>query len=356
MIENDIDFYRSEQEHIKNCLKYIVPPKKIVDSEGKLSKFNDVTVSTTTVIALTNLKIDLDRFFQLVPITDHTPLEKKRGRKPCFNREGPEAQIPFGSILLAQKRRDFRGSYMKGKTKKSQTYFLHSVTVVLSLNNNKIVNIKVSSNGKFQITGCKSSEHYTQTIIALFNVLRQIELMTGERVYSFQKIDEETSIDKLHVVFNTVMQNMDFHIGFAICRVKLDTFINNHTDFTSIFEGSIGTGVNIKVPSESDSYDTLMSISYDPLDKSCFLKSEEIKVNQLEVPFSRYSKFLEDKEKKKDIKKKKHHTFLVFASGSVIMSSRGPDMERVFYKLIETLLKHRSQFEDKNNKSSFYIE
>ena len=51
------------------------------------------------------------------------------------------------------------------------------------------------------------------------------------------------------------------------------------------------------------------------------------------------------KEKKKYSKKENHHTFLVFASGSIIMSSQGPDMKRAFYELINILLDNREEIE-----------
>jgi hypothetical protein len=38
-------------------------------------------VSTKTIIASTNIEIDLDKFFQYIPITTYVPIEKKRGRK-----------------------------------------------------------------------------------------------------------------------------------------------------------------------------------------------------------------------------------------------------------------------------------
>ena len=52
-------------------------------------------------------------------------------------------------------------------------------------------------------------------------------------------------------------------------------------------------------------------------------------------------------DNKKEGNKEKHHTFLIFASGSIIMSSRGPDMKRVFNKLINTLIDNKHKFEDK---------
>jgi hypothetical protein len=307
--------------------------KCVVDATGAVKKFTDIEISTKTVIAITNLKIDLPKFFQYIPITDHVPPQKRRGRKPRVSLTVPTNKISAGSVIFAQTRREFRGSYVKEKTKNSKTFFLHSVTVVLVLKNNKFVNVKVSGNGKLQITGCKCEEHYVDTVVALFEILRQIQEMTGEKVYRLANDDQNVT-----AVYNTVMQNMDFNIGFHIYRHKLDRFIKQSTPFHSIFEGSIaGTGVNIKIPSDETVQNDLLRISYNP---------ENFALEKTLVPYSNYCDLLEDKEKRKEWAKKRCHTFLVFSSGSIIMSSRGSDMATVFNTLVTTLLENRQTFED----------
>ena len=64
------------------------------------------------------------------------------------------------------------------------------------------------------------------------------------------------------------------------------------------------------------------------------------------VPYTLYCNLLNEKERKKETRKERNHTFLVFASGSIIMSSRGSDMSRVFYDFINILILNRKQFED----------
>lgn len=307
--------------------------KKVISPEGQIKSFEEIEVSTKTVIAVTNLTIDLDRFFMYVPITDHSPLEKRRGRKKRIVILPPDRNLPLGSIVLAQKQREFRGSYLKGKTKKRTTYFLHSVTIIMSLTDEKFINLKVSGNGKLQITGCKEDSHFTQTVCILYECLKNIESMTGEKIYELRETPNQ-----LRVIYNTVMQNMDFNIGFNICRDKLDNFINKKTKFTSVFESSISTGVNIKIKKEENNTNEILQIVYD-------IDTKQIEKSY--VPYSVYCNLLEDKEKRKEEKKEKHHTFLVFASGSIIMSSRGNDMSRVFTELVKTLLNHKENFEDR---------
>ena len=313
------------------------PDKRILTPDGKIRSFQDLGVSTKTVIAVTNLRIDLDVFFRYVPLVDFTPQEKRRGRKKRINIEIPVHILPFGSVIMVQRRRDFRGTVLKTKSRKNNTYFLHSVTIVMSLHNNKFVNVKVSANGKFQITGCKENHHYEDTILALYQNLVRIQEWTGETCYSIIQDEPSQTSTNVKAVFNTVMQNVDFNIGFPINRQRLDSFINQNTEYCSIFEGSINTEVNIKIPVRESSDTDLHQIRFDLVDQ---------KIIHEKVPYAFYCDLLKEKERKKETRKERAHSVLLFNSGSLIMSSRGPDMERAYYEFINLLLTHRKVFED----------
>jgi TATA-box binding protein (TBP) (component of TFIID and TFIIIB) len=295
----------------------------------------EIDVSTKTIIAISNLKINLDKFFEYIPITPFKPIEKKRGRKKKIAVEQTVEIVPEGSIINVQKKNNFRGVLLK-KKKNTNTYFLHSVTMVLSIEKNKFINIKVSANGKFQITGCKNDDQCIKTLRYIYKHIKISEVITGHKI-----VDYINEPNKMVVLTNTVMQNMDYNIGFNISRDKLNTFINNHTDFCSIYEGSISTGVNIKIPSSNpyEEYINKLTYSYDA--NTCEEKE------QLEnVDYEQYKCLLEDKQKNKEHNKEKYHTFLVFASGSIIMSSRGPLMKMVFNNLINMLREYKEHFEE----------
>ena len=77
----------------------------------------------------------------------------------------------------------------------------------------KIINTKVSSNGKFQITGCKKDQQYVDTIMYLYEIMKKTQEWTGEQIFELEKniyIEEDK---KFTIIFKTVMQNMDFNIG-----------------------------------------------------------------------------------------------------------------------------------------------
>lgn len=314
--------------------------KIILKEDGSVKRFDEITISTKTVIGISNLKIDLDKFFNYIPITDYVPPQKKRGRKRRIQVSTLNNTVPFGSIISIQRKKEVRGAILKNKKKSSfsddnksikdddKDYFLHSVSLVIVLEDNKLINMKISGNGKIQITGCKCDDHFVNSIVCLYNTMIDVEKWIGEKLFSIKG-------ENLEVVFNTVMQNMDFNVGFRINRYKLDKYINKYTKYCSIFEGSLSTGVNIKVKSDPDVHPKILKI---------ILKNNK-EMEKFYTSFEEYKTLL---DKKKETKKEKHHTFLVFASGSIIMSSRGSEMKEVYDSLVDILINNREEFEDKS--------
>ena len=75
--------------------------KCIIDTDGNVKPFSEIKTSTCTVIVITNCKVDLASLFELCPITDYTPVIKRRGRKKRNNFEKPTTKLPFGSAINA---------------------------------------------------------------------------------------------------------------------------------------------------------------------------------------------------------------------------------------------------------------
>jgi hypothetical protein len=313
--------------------------KIIIKNDGSIKRFDEITISTKTVIGISNLKIDLDKLFTYIPITDYVPPLKKRGRKRRIQISTINNTVPFGSIISIQRKKEVRGAILKNKKKSSfsddnksikddKDYFLHSVSLVIVLEDNKLINMKISGNGKIQITGCKCDDHFVNSIVSLYNTMNNVENWIGEKLFSIKG-------EELKVVFNTVMQNMDFNVGFRINRYKLDKYINKYTKYCSIFEGSLSTGVNIKVKSDPTVHPKILKI----------ILSNNGHLEKFYTSFEEYKTLL---DKKKETKREKHHTFLVFASGSIIMSSRGSEMKEVYDSLVDILINNREEFEDKS--------
>jgi TATA-box binding protein (TBP) (component of TFIID and TFIIIB) len=321
---------------IKSC------EKCIVRGDGSIEKFKDIGISTKTVIGISNMKIDLEKFFNYIPITDFIPQEKKRGRKKRIQVVLNHNNLPYGSIICVQKKKEIRGAVLKKKRTTEETptsnkdYFLHSVSFVIVLEDNKQITLKISSNGKFQITGCKNDDHFINAVKCLYDIMNNVEKWTNEKLYTL------SHGDKLEVLFNTVMQNMDFNVGFKINRQKLDKFIEKHTSHTSIYEGSLATCVNIKVKSDASIEPVITKIYYDGKD--------------LEIGYCSYDEYKTILNKKKETKKDKRHTFLVFSSGSVIMSSTGAGMKEIYDDMVDIFIKNRKHFEMTTEEDTYELD
>ena len=320
--------------------------KCILKVDGSIKPFEDITISTKTVIGISNIKINLDNFFKYMPITDYTPVQKKRGRRRRIQINSNKNIVPYGSIINISRKKEVRGAILKNKKKSKneeseedetksgsrvsndKDYFLHSVSLVIVLEDGKQINMKVSSNGKLQITGCKYDEHFINAVISLYKTMIEVQEWTNEKIFDIN--------GDLEIVFNTVMQNMDFNVGFNINRHKLDSFINRQTNYRSIFEGSLLSGVNIKVKSDPTILPSILKVVYS-LEDDNTIKS-----------YTSYDIYKTLLDKKKETKKDKYHTFLVFASGSVIMSSGGSEMKEVYNNIVNILIQNRGEFEDKN--------
>lgn len=320
--------------------------KCVVLPDGSIKPFNQIELSTKVVIILTNIQVNKERFFQLVPITEYAPPVKRRGRKSKDAQEVRPEILPFGSCIFVQKKEQTRGTPL---TKKKRKWFLHCVTAVYALNDGKFANIKIPSNGNLQITGCKTEEQYKQSLEVVLKSLQDIERMTGERVFTVSDqftnanyVEPEQVSPRIPViksVFNTVMENRDFNLGFAVSRENLDNFIHEYYNkWSSCFESAMNTSVQIKIQNDRYKDVNISYVEYDINDNKCQL------VSQKQVPYTDYMNLFEGKTKKKD-KEQKYFTFAVFAVGSVIMSARGPGMESVYNEFVRLVTTNRQHIE-----------
>ena len=148
--------------------------------------------------------------------------------------------------------------------------------------------------------------------------------------------------DSVNIIFNNVMTNKDFSVGFMINRENLDKIINNDTEYNSLLETSFGyTGVNLKMK---------LNKNIDRIFDCLKLDLTNNTYTNYQIDYQTYLKRLTDKELMKE-NKDRHITFLIFQSGNVIMSGMNENfMERyydIFYDIVD---KNREQLVDKLEK------
>ena len=280
----------------------------------KIIPFRDFSVSTKTFIVYTNLLMDIEKIFDnnVLPITEYTFVQKKRGRKRKQAVEDPNKEVESGSIIMVQFRDQFRGA----KLKKTSSFFRNSMPVVMKVQD-KLISFKVSSKGKFQITGCRTNKQAEICVIQFFTVIK-----SHTDLYSFTKGETH-----LKICFEPVMYNVDFSLGFQVNREKLDIFVNTKTNHTSLLETTIGyTGVNIKMLVPESKLHEIKIDCKEYLEDGSVLESEMT-----------YDSFFQTFKTKK--KKPIYNTFLVFQSGSVIMSGKTLScMEHAYDEFIQIIL------------------
>lgn len=274
-------------------------------------EFEKIKISTKTIIAVSNLVLDISKIYEKIPV---------------FENVDPNS-IHVKTI--------YYGNNQKGKveeTKKRKKSFRNAVNIIVNLNEYKQINFKLSKNGKFQLTGCKSDEQAIQVvqffIEELFKYCRDAIILNYDH--------------KITVYFQTVMTNIDFSIGFYINRLKLDELMNSETKFHSLLETSCGyTGVNVKFPLHHEWWNIKVP------KMTCYY------LNQFKWDLE-YEKLIDLNPNICDKIKKKYNTFLVFHSGNIIMSGMcNETMKPDFDIFVKMLLDWKNDIEEKLNDNFF---
>jgi TATA-box binding protein (TBP) (component of TFIID and TFIIIB) len=329
-MENSLSLIKESNSMKENQKIFIEKPIFSCMTETKLSfpKFHENKVSTKTFIVMTNISLEIKKLFEQLPVTEYTLVQKRRGRKKKIEEPDPNKGIKSGSIITLEFENTIRGVDLKEKCKESKRkekkqrkYFRNSVTIVIIIHDKKI-NFKVSRNGKFQITGCKSDDQVDLVIKYIWGYIKN-----SPEIYSFNN-PEDTEFS---AIFIPAMRNIDFSLGFNVNREELDSYINEETEYHSLLETSFGyTGVNIKIPIIDDIEDM-------PLRRLTFKKKN---VSEDIIPYKKYLEMLPEKEKDKKICKKRFNTFLVFHSGRIIMSGICAEFqEKTYYNFLDIVKK-----------------
>ncbi len=275
-----------------------------------------INISTTTVIVTTNLEIQLDWLFHALPVTEYAS-EKGFKTTKDFQEHIIQKNPAFGTITMVQHKEKLKGFKIK---KKKAKFFRNALSLVMYVG--KLVTVKIPKKGKLQMTGCITEEHTERCIQKLWEVISQTPPSVD--TYTF------TDVNYLHTTIRTVMTDIVFNLGFDINRQKLDRFMNNHTEFNSLLETSFGyTGVNIKVPFHIDMDKTKVKLLW------CKDDGWEHKY----ITYNDYVYSLTTKDRQKEMNKNRKNTFLVFHSGTAIMSGMTIEYMKDIYSKFYSLLR-----------------
>ncbi len=283
-------------------------------------QFDDIKVSTKTFTATTNITIDIEKVFDILPVTPYLVTPKKRGRKKKQDPTYLNNNIPEGSIITIKYKGELRGVDLKQKKlrSKKKKWFRNSITLVIMLD--KPINYKICRNGTFQMTGCKSNTHATQCIKYTW---KYIEPHTN--IYTFNE-----GAQSLRALVIPSMRNIDFSLGFLVDREKLNQYMSTQQEFHCLLETCFGyTGVNIKIPNTKELH--TMKITR--------LTCDDGKWDEQMTTYDEYLALLSEKDRHHKMHTVKYNTFLVFHSGKVIMSGLTYEFMKDVYEYFIRIMK-----------------
>ena len=357
--------------------------------------FEDLKTSTKTIMCYTNVDFDLHKVFSNVKVEDPiSPLNKKHKNIDKKNIRG----VP-GSVVSMHYQKYLRGVNLrkmkkypcprckslnaKGKEMKtveaifvkkdvegfdrpistlewycekcSRSYepqtigrkkidnFLNQTTLILFLRENHYINIMLFKNS-LKIAGCKNNEDAITAVTILWSRLTP------------DSWNVNLCFKRPFFVFEVVMRNVGFNLGFGINRTLLNLLMNE-TQFSdkialSQFEPTGQTNVNIKMftsKPENFTYDCLVY----PLDENCSADKKtacdpDVCPCSLLDGSSRQDPYIIQVDKlffkKAKGKPEKPMTFIVFSSSQTILSGKyDSNVKEQYQFFIDTLLKYKDR-------------
>ena len=349
----------------------------------KIPPFEDIKISTATIMAYANVEFNLERLFPNICLTAvDVPLTKKVKKV-----DKKRLSAPYGAIVSVQTQKYFRGvdtrqikkrwcattcqlkkiihrtdgfvterkintviaeawpiehtdvyqyRYWCTNCKKYYTLkqlrvipnFLNQVTVILALSdvNPNIMIFKDS----IKIVGCKSTDDAIEAVMLLWeNYITHIP-------NSWKYIESPAPITPTlspHFVFEQVMKNGKFNFDFSIDRINLTRLMNQkqykQDVKMAVYENTNQTCVKTKMYVRKPKNFTYKCLAF-PNNK---------KPRILSVNINPYEKEKSNKEKL--------NTFIVFSSSQTILSGRHDlDMKRVYEFFTQEVIKNRKFVEE----------
>jgi hypothetical protein len=288
-----------------------------------MKPLDQIEISTSTIISSTNMDINLEWLYSILSIFQVQTTCRIKDLKQ-FQKHIIDINPPYGSITLKQFGNKIEGITFKKKKKKGPP-FRNSLSLVMYVG--KLITIKVPIKGKIHCVGCTSDKHPEKCIEILYHFMKQHP--SSPETYRISKTPQLT------VVLFTVMTNFMLRIGFDINREHLDMFINRHTKYNSLLEASFGyTGVIIKMPFE---------IQNDQPGARLMTIDESGVVESKEISYGDYLKTLTNAERKKEFGKRRKNSFMVFHSGTCILSCKTRELVRDSFKAFTEIVTYNRE-------------
>lgn len=336
------------------------PAEKVPEHIPAPCKFSEIKVNTKTFIAVLNCSLHLENLYHALEITPYvykckkvrkeTP-GRKEGGKTKEGKDGKKASsetelqhnthlestpgpLQPGSVISV-KLENGKSVMSKGAFKKqSARTFRNSVAVDIFISDTKKLNIKISSNGNIQLTGCKSA---ADCVTCVRYIVRYIQ--KSPDIYTLDDPSRGSEID-IHV--SSVMRNINYNIGFAIDRQKLTNLIRHRTCFAQKYMVLYApqffyAGVNVKqnFPHSTRHVKRYVISSWSDTGLPTFSPSGSVPVDD----FVKMQCETKGKKSSKKFLENVQLTWLIFESGKIIFSGPNSKVMRQPYNEFNALLR-----------------
>ncbi len=267
-------------------------------------EFKDIPVSTQTFTVKSNIKeIVLQSFFDsLILDGDKNP------------KENYIISVKYQEQVKGDRQEEKKTRKKKYKTLSStKCNFLNCVTFIIQTD--KKINVKIFSNGVFQLTGCKHTNHAKICMSIILKRLKESECFKFHEGYS-----------DFIIYIKSAMRNIDFKLGFDIERKLLSQGLKDlyEEEDDVVIPDSIGNKIDIKIKIRL-SREVLINL---PVIKIIYpeMKEEYIKYKDC-------MNLIEPDKKKLELKlKDKFISISVFQNGKVILSAIDATVQEKYYK------------------------
>jgi hypothetical protein len=275
----------------------------------------------------TNIDVRVDRVFRAIPVHvfDDPPDTKNKPKLRAFI---AAQNLPDGTIVAMEWERQLRGLSVK--------HFLNAMTIMMVIQN-KYINFKIPAKGRIQITGCARDELAELCIQHLLDALRRYST-PEEPLYEMRGDARDFT-----AVFRVVLSNRNFKLGFLVNRQSLDRYVNTQSELqcSSAIEETFGyAGLKIKFPYTRHNI-PLTTLTYRfGADGAAGAWTRGF------IPYDEFLKTLSPKEYMREVDKTRKNSFMIFQSGSSIMS--GCDAEHMrapYYAFMEMIQRCRKDIE-----------
>jgi len=289
----------------------------------EFENFDDLVVSSKTYTIQPNFKISLNDLFDMIPITEYFITEKRRGRKKKGYEQETNNNIPYGSFISVKYKNKLKGIDLKKRNtlKENISSMRNSMSIDIILD--KRINFKIYCNGTFQLTGCKTYYHAYKCVEIVWNIIKD-----KSSVYTMSVEGQDPK-----AVIIPAMRNVNFSLGFTVDREKMMSEKKRIDSAYCYLEISCTyTGLTLKMPLDKDIRDIeTYSIVY-----SRDLDTWEIS----KTKYGEYLDTLSDKVLSEKLKQKRYNTFIIFYSGTTIMTGITRECMKDAYNNFISLIKN----------------